>query len=71
MTIDTSLGATIPTNVGHTKHEALLDTATTRSCMIKFYYHTLMQLKLRYLLSFVVRSASRNILQSMTLVTVF
>ena len=69
VTSGTSLGATVPTNIGHTNGSSLIDTGAMRSGIIDAYYHKLMLPNLKHLFNVTVRSASGNNLQPMGLVT--
>ena len=69
VTVGTSLGAIIPTEIGHNKCNTLIDTAVTRSCISEMFYHTLCLKNMKHLFNVTLKSASGNNVQLLGTVT--
>ena len=58
VTVESAIGATIPTTFGQTKCNVLIDTGAMKSCMSQAYYQQLMLPETRSIHSFSIKSAN-------------
>ena len=67
--VGSTVGATIPVQVGQIKCNALVDTGATRSCISKEFYQQLMQPQIRSLYQMTVVSAMGSNVKPMGMTT--